>query len=203
MFRPHATKLLPTLLLVLTGAALQQAQAASPLTATPTSVTVTYQKPSTAGSAVPVKITATASTYFTIDPASVPFWLTLDATNGTAVSAGVNVSFTANSIAATLGAGTYGGSVHFQVSGSTDLVVPVTLVVSDPAPTLTVDEGNTQTISWGKGSPYPTSTLTLLSSGTPINFTVAASITSPSSPTNWLKVNHSMVLRTRGARRFP
>jgi uncharacterized protein (TIGR03437 family) len=191
MFRVQFTKMAPAALLALGCAGMLQAQTASPLTAAPAAPALTYQKPSTAGSAVAVKITATNSTYFTIDPVGVPFWLTLGAFNGTANSTGVNVSFTPNSVGASLGAGTYGGSVHFKVVGFNDLVVPVTLVVSDPAPTLSIAEGNTQTINWGQGSPYPSSTLTVVSSGTPVNFAAVAAVTAPTSPAAWLKVNHA------------
>jgi uncharacterized protein (TIGR03437 family) len=191
MFRVQFTKMAPAALLALGCAGMLQAQTASPLTALPAAPSLTFQKPSTAGSAVPVKITATASTYFTIDPVGVPFWLTLGATSGTANATGVNVSFTPNAVGGSLGAGSYGGSVHFKVTGFADLVVPVTLVVSDPAPTVTIAEGTTQTISWGQGSPYPSSTLTVTSSGTPVNFAAVAAVTAPTSPAAWLKVNHS------------
>jgi uncharacterized protein (TIGR03437 family) len=190
MFRVHASKIFAALLAALLCAAVGYAQT-SPLTSDHASVSVTFQKPSTAGSAVTVKISATASTYFTVDPASVPFWLTLGAMNGTAVSSGVNITFTPNSLGGSLSAGSYGGSVHFKVAGFNDLAVPVTLVVSNPASTLSVAEGTTQTINWAQGSAYPTSTLTMVSDGSPINFTVAPSVTSPTTPANWLKVNHT------------
>jgi uncharacterized protein (TIGR03437 family) len=182
----------PTLLALMTGLIATnavQGQAVSPLTATPATVTLTYQKPSTAGAAVVVKVTAASSTYFTVDPASVPVWLTLSATSGTVTSTGVNISFTPNSLVGSFGAGSFGGTVKLRVAAFADLSVPVTLVVSNPAPTVTVTETNTQTINWTQGSAYPTRTLTLVSSNDPINFTVAPSVTAPSSPAAWLKVN--------------
>ncbi len=182
----------PTLLALLAGLTLNsvvEAQAVSPLTATPSSATLTYQKPSTAGSAVTVKITSAASTYFTLDPASVPIWLTPGATSGTANSTGVNITLTPNSVGGSLGAGSYTSSLKFKVATFADLSVPVTLVVSNPAPTVTVVETNTQTINWTQGSAYPTRTLTIKSSNDPINFTVAPAVTAPTSPAAWLKVN--------------
>lgn len=162
----------------------------SPLTATPSPVALTYQLPSTAGSTVSVHVSATASTYFTVDPSTVPIWLTLGAMNGTAVSGGVTVTFAPNAVSQSLAAGTYGGTVHLKVSGFSDLSVPVSLVISNPAPTLTISQGSTVAINWTPGTAYPTSTLTAVSSNQPIAFTVATAVTAPSSPA-WIKVNHA------------
>ncbi len=104
MFSVHASKIVAALFAVVLCAGLAYAQT-SPLTSDHASVSVTFQKPSTAGSAVTVKISASASTYFTVDPASVPFWLNMGAMNGTAVSAGVNITFTPNSLGGSLSAG--------------------------------------------------------------------------------------------------
>lgn len=189
MIRVHVK---PTLLALIAGVmftSVVEAQTVSPLTATPSPVSLTYQKPSTAGSAVTVKITAVASTYFTIDPASVPIWLTLGASNGTANSTGVNITFTPNAVGASLGAGSYGATIKAKVATFADLSIPVTLVVSNPTPTVTVVETTTQTFNWTQGSAYPTKTLTIKSSNDPINFTVAPSVTAPTSPAAWLKVN--------------
>lgn len=166
-----------------------EAQTVSPLTATPSTYSLSYQKPSTAGSAATMKVTATTSTYFTVDPASVPIWLTPGAMNGTANATGVNITLTPNSVGGSLGAGSYSATLKLKVATYSDLSVPVTLVVSNPTPTVTVVETNTQTINWTQGSPYPTKTLTIKSSNDPINFTVGAAITAPTSPAAWLKVN--------------
>ncbi|MGA2595760.1 MAG: hypothetical protein ABSH09_01985 [Bryobacteraceae bacterium] len=163
----------------------------SPLTAAPTSVSLSYQKPSTPGSGVGVKVTATTSTYFTVDPTTVPIWLSLDTWNGDAVSGGLTVTFSPSAIAASLGAGTFGTTVHLQVTGYADALVPVTLVVKDVASTLTVSQGDTQAITWTQGSAYPTATLTLLSSEQPIACTIAVTNLNPSTPANWIVVNHS------------
>ncbi len=164
---------------------------ASPLTAAPATVSLSYQKPSTSGGAVAVKVTASSSTYFTVDPTTVPIWLSVDTWNGDAISAGLTINFSPSAIAGTLGAGTFGTTVHLQVAGYADATVPVTLVVKDVASTLTVEQGNTQAITWTQGSAYPTKTLTLLSSDQPISCTIAATNLNPSTPANWLQVNHS------------
>ena len=96
MLKVHSSKVFVAMLGLLLVAGMLEAQTASPLTATPIAISVTYLKPSTPGSSVNLKVSATASTYFTLDPASVPLWLTPDAMNGTAVSAGVNIGLVAN-----------------------------------------------------------------------------------------------------------
>jgi uncharacterized protein (TIGR03437 family) len=187
MLKTRCPKLLLALVVVLCCTSPMWAQSASPLTATPTTVGLTYQKPSTAGSAVTVTVSAASPTYFTVDPASVPIWMTVSATAGT--TPGVNIDFTPNSVGASLAAGSYNATVKLKVAGYLDKDVPVTLVISNPAPTLTVVEGNTQTINWTQGSAYPEVTLTMQSSNEPIAFTAVPSVTAPASPTDWLKVS--------------
>lgn len=164
---------------------------ASPLTAAPTSVSLTYQKPSTPGNAVAIKVSATTSTYFTVDPTTVPIWLSVDTWNGDAVSSGLTINFSPSAIAGSLGAGTFGTTVHLQVAGDADALVPVTLVVKDVASTLTISQGNTQAITWTQGSAYPTATLTLVSSDQPLSCTIAVTNLNPSTPANWIVVNHA------------
>ena len=206
MYRVHVPKILLPMLALLLAAGIVQAQTppASPLTAAPATVTVSYQKPATAGPTVTVKFTATNSTVFVIDQTTVPFWLTVGSISGPATSSGVNVTFDPSGVAATLNAGGYNGAVHAKVSGYADLIIPVTLVVSDPASTLTVTDNNgptnSETIHWAPGSAYPTQTLTMVSSDAPIGFTIATAVTSPAAPTNWISVNHtSGIAYTYGA----
>ena len=189
MSKAHAYRILLAVPALLLFGRVAQAQT-SPLHAAPSPVALTYQLPSTAGSAVAVKITATSSTYFTIDPSTVPIWLSLDASNGTATTTGATVNFTPNAVGGSLAAGTYGGTVHVKVTGFADLTVPVSLVVSNPAPTLTISQGSSVSINWTPGTAYPTSTLTAVSSDQPIAFTVSTAVTAPSTP-NWIKTNRS------------
>src|SRR5579883_587578 len=162
MFKIHAKKPMLSALLFIAAAHVLPAQT-SPLTASPTSVAITYQLPSTAGSAVTVHLTATASTYFTVNASTVPFWLTLGAMNGTASSTAFSLTFTPSSLAGSLAAGSYSATVHVQVTGSSDLTIPVNLAVSNVAPTLSVSP-SAITQNWAQGSAYPTYTLTLSSS---------------------------------------
>jgi uncharacterized protein (TIGR03437 family) len=177
-------------MLLCAGFAQAQTTPVTPLVAAPTSVAVTYQKPSTAGAAVAVALTVHAGTNdFVVDPATVPFWLSLDTFSGTATVGGVTIHFQASGAAASLAAGTYNSSVHVRVSGFLDLTIPVALTVNDPASTLTVSQGVTQTVNWTYGTTKPTATLTMISSNQPIAFTVAAAVTSPAAPAGWLQVS--------------
>jgi uncharacterized protein (TIGR03437 family) len=192
MLHSHFTKILVVLTAFLVCASMMHAQ--SPLTATPATVSLTYQKPATAGSGVPVLVKATASTFFFVDASTVPIWLSLDVMSGTADSTGVTVTFTPNAVGATLGAGSFYASVKLDVVGTsalTTLSVPVTLVVSDPTPTLSVSGGSALTFNWTQGSAFPTETLTVASSNEPLAFTVTAAVTAPTAPANWIVVNHA------------
>lgn len=192
MFKVHAQKLLLPVIVLIAGAITLPAQTASPLTASPTSVAITYQLPSTAGAAVTVHLTAASSTYFTVNASTVPFWLTLGAMNGTASTTAFSLTFTPSSLAGSLAAGSYNATVHVLVSGYNDLQIPVNLAVSNVAPTLSVAP-TAITQNWAQGSAYPTYSLTLTSSGNPIDFTAtpAATATTSGGITNWVKVNHS------------
>ena len=177
-------------------AATLHATSASPLTPTytPTGpVLLTYQLPSTAGSATAVSLATAAvatgtatSTYFTVDPTSVPYWLSVDTWSGTVVSpvtspsaAGtpVVVHLQASGVAATLGAGIYSATVQIDVIGYTPLNVAVKLTINNPAPTLSVSQG-TDTLSaltWSVGAAQTPFTFTLLSNSVPISYTTTLS----------------------------
>jgi uncharacterized protein (TIGR03437 family) len=205
MFRLSANKipLAASALLLCAGFAQAQTPPVSPLTAAPTTVGVSYQIGGGAGAAVPVTLTISAgSDAFVVDPTTVPFWLTVSAMSGTAVPANpgpaVSVSFNAATAAGTLSAGIYTSNVHVRVNGFQDLVEPVTLTVSGVASTLSVTNGGvavanngTVNVSWTYGStPYPTATLSLLSSDAPTAFTAVSAVTPPATE-NWLQLSSS------------
>ena len=48
-----------------------------------------------------------------------------------------------------------------------------TLTVANPQPTLTVEGGTTQSLTWTEGNVAPTATITAMSSGAPIEYTVS------------------------------
>jgi uncharacterized protein (TIGR03437 family) len=199
MFRLSAKKIsLAASALLLCAGFAQAATLVSPLTATPTSVALTFAKPSTPGAAVPVTFKVTSgTTYFEADPTTVPSWLNVGAPSGPATSSGATVSFQSNIAAGQMSAGTYPAAVHFLVSGFPDLILPVSLVVTDPASAVTVAGGTvvdatheTVAISWTQGTAYPTTTLTVASSDQPVSFTVTSSVTSPAAP-NWINLSQA------------
>ena len=193
MSNAHFTKILIVLTVFLVCAGMMQAQVT--LYPTGTTVSLTYQKgaPGLAGPGVPVTVKGTTAMSFFVDPASVPIWLTLDTMNGSVDSTtNAAVTFTANDVANVLGAGSYYGTVKLDVITSTGLVftpVPVTLVVSATAPTLTVSGSSGLTFPWVQGTAFPAGvTLTVSSSNEPVQFSVAVSNLSPISPANWLQI---------------
>ena len=199
MFRLSANKIsLAASALLLCAGFAQAATPVSPLTASPTSVALTFAKPSTAGGAVTVTFKVTSgTTFFEADPTTVPPWLNVSSPSGPATSSGATVSFQANIAAGQMSAGTYGANVHFQVMGFPDFILPISLVVTDPASTVTVAGGTvvsptseTVAISWTQGTAYPTTTLTVASSDQPVSFSVATSVTSPAAP-NWISVSQA------------
>jgi uncharacterized protein (TIGR03437 family) len=196
MFRLSAKKIFLAASALILGAGLAQAQGepASPLTATwtnsPAAVALSYNvSTDTASGAVTVTVTAASATTFDVDPTTVPFWLSLGVMSGTTPN--VAVTFVANAATAALGVGGYSASVHFKVSGYSDLVVPVALGVNNGAPTLSVAQGNSQAITWIYGATQPTSTLTIVSSSQPTPFTVTTANTTVTSaeniPATWIQ----------------
>jgi uncharacterized protein (TIGR03437 family) len=191
-------------LLMCAGFAQAQSTPASPLTAAPTSVSVSYSlATSTAGTAVPVTLTipSGAGDAFVVNATTVPFWLTITPTSGTAIPAhpgpAVSISFNAGSGASALPAGVTTTNVGISVTGYQDLVIPVSIVVSSGASTLSVSNsgtplssGNTVTLPYTYGSTtYPTATLSLLSSNDPIAFTLTSAVTAPANTVDWIQLS--------------
>jgi uncharacterized protein (TIGR03437 family) len=206
MFRSSANKILLAASALLLCAAFAQAQTtpASPLTAAPTSVSVSYSlATSTAGTAVSVTLTipSGAGDAFVVNPTTTPLWLTVTPSSGTAVPAhpgpAVSISFNASSGASALQAGVYSTNVGISVTGYQDLVIPVSIVVSASASTLSVSNGgsslssgNTVTLPYTFGSTtYPTATLSLLSSDDPIAFTLTSAVTAPANTVDWIQLS--------------
>jgi uncharacterized protein (TIGR03437 family) len=202
MFKLSAKKILlaASALVMCAGFAQAQTPPVSPLKAAPTSVSLTFTLPATAGAQVPVAFSVTAgSDPFVIDPTTVPSWLSTDITGGTATTgAGQTVNFVASSAAGILNPGGYSASVHVRVNGFQDLVVPVSLTVVGAPSTLTVMNGVTsvtsggavQSTAWVYGAAAPTLALSLISSDDPIGFT-AVSAPTVASPENWIQLSEA------------
>ncbi len=109
--------------------------------------------------------------FFSVDPTSIPLWLTVSPMSGTTGSP-VSVGFTPTAGAQTLALGGYTANIHLKVSGELDFVLPVNLQVKNPAPTLTVAEGTTRTVNWTLGTALPSFLITPVSSDSPIAYSV-------------------------------
>lgn len=209
MFRLSAPKIALAASALLLCAGFAQAQeSASPLTATPNSLSLSYSLANdTAGTAAVVTLTTTATggNAFVIDPSSVPSWLSISPMTGTAVPShpgpAVTISFNANGAAAALTAGTYLATVEISVSGYASLPVTVTLAVNAPAATLLVTQVtpstgagalstpatiNSLTYTYGSTT-YPSATFTLLSSNTPISFSITSATSAPAATVDWIQ----------------
>ena len=156
---------------------------AQPLISSAASVALNYVKGGsgaiTGGTSLSVA-TGTANTAFAIDVATVPLWLTVSPTSGTATTGGVSVAFTVvNAIAAGMATGNYSVNVGFAASGYPDVLVPVIFSISNAAPSVTLKEGTTQINGiWSPGSPLPVPTVTPFSSDEPVPFTAICTVVS-------------------------
>ena len=113
--------------------------------------------------------------FFTVDLTTMPAWATVSPTQQSiALANGTQVlTFTSTKVADSLMPGTYPASVSVKVAGYQSTTVYISLTVVNQAPSLSVQGGNTQNLSWSLGTPLPTPVITVLSSGTPIEFTAA------------------------------
>ena len=161
---PGPDKLLPVSLQIL---------APSPIVATPSPATLTYIKGSGTAGHVDINMTSltTPAPFFAVDTSTLPIWLTVDSTTGTVPK---SLRFTTTSVTDTLAPGTYNASVGVKVSGYSDLSVPVSLLVNNKAPKLTVEEGTTRTLSWVLGTPLPAPFITAQSTDSPIPYTLTS-----------------------------
>ena len=141
------------------------------LTATPASPTLTYVKGSGTAGYVDVSVSSTSSPqpFMSINTATLPNWLTVDSTTG---SLPKSFRFSSTSICDTLAPGTYSASVHLQVSGYGDQTVPITLLLTNQTPKLSVVGGTTENLTWVIGNSIPTPVITAQSTDTPIPYSI-------------------------------
>jgi hypothetical protein len=147
----------------------------STLTATPTpsSGSLTYVKGSGTPGYVDVAITSTSTPppFFAVDTTSLPIWLNVDSTSGLVPK---SIRFTSNSVADTMAPGSYSATVYLNVSGYAPKAVPLSLLVTNSAPKLTTSEGTTRNITWQLGNPLPAPVITLVSSDSPISYSLTS-----------------------------
>ena len=143
----------------------------TPLTVAPSPATLSYTKLSGTAGYVDVRVTSAVNPapFFAVNTATLPIWLTVDSTTG---SVPKNLRFSTTSVCDTLAPGTYSANVALKVSGYADSTLPVSLLVTNKAPRLSVSEGTTRNISWTLGQPLPTPVITAVSSDSPIPYSV-------------------------------
>lgn len=145
----------------------------SPLTVSPVpaaaNISLSYIKSSGATATANVSVTSTvAHAFFSVNTATLPIWLTVNTISGTATAP---LSFSTTSVADTLAPGTYSATVYFKVSGYADLGVPVTLLVTNRPPSLSVSSTSIP-INWTLGTAPPTTNITVTSTDSPIPYTI-------------------------------
>lgn len=143
----------------------------SPLTATPAGGIISYTKNSGTPGRVDILIGSSSSPlpFMTLDTASLPGWVTADTLTGLVPR---SIRFTTTAVADSMVPGTYSSTVRVKVSNFADLSIPLTLQINNPAPRLSIPDGLTRNISWTMGTPLPTPSITVVSSDSPISYTV-------------------------------
>ncbi|SPF46867.1 putative Ig family protein [Candidatus Sulfopaludibacter sp. SbA4] len=127
-----------------------------------------------------IVVTAANSVYFTVDTTSLPNWLTVNFTSClTNPAPGCTLIFTVTPVANSFTPGNYPIHVNLNVSGYASTPVYITLVVQGSSSSLSVVEGQARHLSWSMGQLLPTATITALSSGSPIPYTVTITTGSP------------------------
>jgi len=169
------TKSLPVIVEIVGPAQLTLSPLADGVSTTPALLAYTKGQAGIASTTVTVK--STPNLYFTVDTTSLPNWLTVNYTNGQATAAGFPLIFTVTKVADTLTPGTYPGvgtpqQVFLNVAGYATTTVYISLTVQNTAPNLTVAEGMARNLVWSAG-PLPTATITAVSSGAAIPFTLS------------------------------
>lgn len=150
------------------------AQSNLTVTTTPSSGALTYVKGSGTPGYVDVAVTApgvTPAPFVTVDTTTLPIWMNSDSTSGTVPK---SFRFSSNSVADTLAPGNYSASVNLNVSGHAPQTVNLSLLVTNSAPKLSIKEGPVQNITWQLGQGLPTPTLTLVSSDSPISYSLSS-----------------------------
>jgi uncharacterized protein (TIGR03437 family) len=142
------------------------------LTASPSSASFTYVKGSGAAGFADVAVSTTLlSVYYTVNSVSLPSWLRSDPASGSVGSAGPqSIRFSSTSVADTLAPGTWTANVVLSVSGYGDLTIPISMLLTNKAAQMTIQGPTTVSLTWTEGGAYPTPTITVLSTDTPIAY---------------------------------
>ncbi len=159
-----------------------------PMSATPSAWSFTYTKggSASASKAILVQVpNGAANLPFTVDPATIPVWLSYSVPVPTATTAGTNITFSVNTAsAAGMAIGNYTTNVGLKpsVGYTAELLIGITMTVQGNTPALTFKEGvGPVNVIWGPGMQVPVPPFTPMSSNEPISFT-ASCLVNPSDP---------------------
>lgn len=146
--------------------------APNPLTGALSSSSMTYVKNSGSPAAVTLSVTSNPSgLYFMVNTATLPVWLTVNTTSGTAPS---SLVLSTTSICDTLAPGTYTATIQYFVAGDEPASSTISLLITNKAATLSVLGPTTQNLSWTLGTSIPTASITLVSTDSPIAYTAVS-----------------------------
>jgi hypothetical protein len=150
------------------------------ITASPMSYIKGSGIPATQTVSVTSGLPSVPTPFFSVNPSTLPAWLTVNPGSGIAP---LNITFSTTSMADLLAPGNYSARVALQVVTYGDLWVPFTLQVTNGTPTLTwsatspgatITGNSVTTANYTAGSStYPTVSVTLTSSDTPIFYNIA------------------------------
>lgn len=155
---------------------------AAGLASSSSTVALSYVKGGGGTNSQSINITSpvTGGIAFAANVATVPAWLTLSPSSGTASSVATPVSFALSTgVTATMAVGNYTASVHFVSAGYSELVVGVNLGISNTGATLSMKEGasgDTVTGFYAVGATNPAPTVTPFSSNEPLPFTASCAV---------------------------
>jgi uncharacterized protein (TIGR03437 family) len=153
----------------------------SPLTVTPVpaapSLSMSYTKGSGTPATQTVNVTSsistpTASTFYQL--VNFPTWLTVNSATGfIPYTTGTNLIFSTTIAADSLAPGTYTTTIYAEVANYADEPITITLLVANKAPTLSVTSANPMPVLYTLGGATPVSTITIVSTDSPIPYTIS------------------------------
>lgn len=140
-------------------------------------VSINYtQKSGVPGTAlVPVTVSSGPQLIFTVDSTSLPVWLTCDTTSATTP---FSIRFTTTAAADQEAPGPYSQAVRLKVSGQADTLLTINIQINSPSATVKVTSlpASGTAANWTQGNnTFPSATLTLVSSGGAVPYSITTS----------------------------
>lgn len=119
---------------------------------------------------------ATDGQIYTVNPATLGSWLTASPMSGAYGTANTIIFQATGGIDSLAASSTpYTQTVHISISGYADTTVTISLLVANPASTLSFAEGTVRNLTWVQGQGIPTATITAVSSNEPIQYSTTSS----------------------------